>query len=709
MDGEVLTDQRATDEQPQMLRLIGELRKRQLFKIGAAYAVAAWLVIQVTDIVGPAFDLPAWVLRAVILTAIAGFLLTMGLLLFRVRRDASSSTRIYLSHRARLVAGAGVLLVAAGAAVLSIRSLGEPKQVTLAVLPFADLSPQRDKAFFAEGVAEEILSTLAAQRDIRVLGRTSARQIERDPNPSTIRASLGVTHLLEGSTRTAGDQLRVNVRLIDTGSGSQLWEEEYKGRLTDVFTVQDQIAATVVKRLHGTFFGAAVRQAKETTIDAYQTYLAARALMRTRSEKTLRQALSLAQKTVTADPNYAPGHALYAELVFLLSDELNSYGDIPLEKARAIAIPHARRAVQLAPSNAEGYGALGLILPRHEAIEPLKRAIALDPARAELRIWLGVALGELHRHDEAFEQYSAAYQVEPLWPVALNRVNQVLSASGRHSEAITEVQRYLRRGGAKPQGLRFMATIAASQGDFSEAIATREAALAGDPNLPFLQRWLAIDSFRLGFVNEARGIFPPDSGFTRLLITKGRQALLRAAERDVGKMWSRPDPDTAVLALGAARNWAALVSAFDAVPPSYNLCGRSQSSASVMLIALRRTGREAQARSLAHCVRNVLARIESNEFRGPFDAGGGYEYKHASFAAADGRNQDAIRWLRRGIARGFVGSSFSTRLTDHAQFESLTGEPAYAGLQRIIDQHLKRERGETFARLGRPPRYSAVS
>ena len=111
------------------------------------------------------------------------------------------------------------LLATAGTWIARGGILFGTKQVSLAVLPFADMSPARDKAYFAEGVAEEILSTLAAEKDIKVLGRTSARQIERDADPKAIRASLGVTHLLEGSTRAAGDQLRVNVRLIDTSDG----------------------------------------------------------------------------------------------------------------------------------------------------------------------------------------------------------------------------------------------------------------------------------------------------------------------------------------------------------------------------------------------------------------------------------------------------------------------------------------------------------
>jgi len=230
MDTNVPVDRQSNRD---LSRLIAELRQWHVFRVAAAYGVIAWILVQVVATVGPAFDLPRWILRAVILAAIVGFLATMAFLLFRPRSAGKDRLPIYLSKRARILAGAFVLLITAAAGAWSIRTLSERAQVSLAVLPFADLSPAHDKAYFAEGVAEEILSSLAAEKDIKVLGRSSARQIERDADPKFIRASLGVTHLLEGSARSDGERLRMNVRLIDTSDGSQLWEEEYRGKLAD--------------------------------------------------------------------------------------------------------------------------------------------------------------------------------------------------------------------------------------------------------------------------------------------------------------------------------------------------------------------------------------------------------------------------------------------------------------------------------------------
>ena len=209
--------------------VLSNLKRAQLFRIAVAYAIAAWLVIQVTATIAPLFDAPPWMPRLVVLVAIAGFVATLGFAAITIQPQAGDESVAKRRKFWRILIGGALLaaLITAGTFIARGTGLlfGEQK-VSLAVLPFADLSPGRDKAYFAEGVAEEILSTLAAEKGIRLLGRSSARQLERNPDPKAIRASLGVTHILEGSARTASDQLRVNVRLVDTADGSQVWEEK---------------------------------------------------------------------------------------------------------------------------------------------------------------------------------------------------------------------------------------------------------------------------------------------------------------------------------------------------------------------------------------------------------------------------------------------------------------------------------------------------
>jgi TolB-like protein len=685
-------------------RLMAELRQWHVFRVAAAYGVAAWLLVQITATVGPAFDLPHWVLRAVVLAVIVGFLATMAFLLFRPRNSGKGRHPIYLSKRARVIAGAGVLLIAAGAGAWSIRTLSAHEQVSLAVLPFADLSPGRDKAYFAEGVAEEILSSLAAERGIKVLGRTSARQIERDADPKKIRSALGVTHLLEGSTRTAGNDLRVNVRLIDTSDGSQLWEEEYHGAVTDVFKVQDQIATTVVKRLRGTFLNGPIKAAPTTAIDAYETYLAARALMQEPKKDRLTQAWRMAHQIVEAHPDYAPGHALYAAATYLLSDSPYTYGDIPLDKARPVAIGHAREAIRLAPNQADGYVALGLVLDPPESLAPLQKAIALDRSRSSLRDNLGIDFDLLGRHDEAFEQYRLGVEIDPLSSALNNRYVASLAASGRSDEAFRAIDTFVRRGGSEAQAWRFRGFANSLLGNESEAIAARQHGLALDPQLPYQAEWLAMQFNLLG-LNERearyrRGLSP----YLQLFLADDRGALKARVLRDGRKAWSANKFDFAIFSLARARDWSAIVQLFDVRPPDQrDLCAPPPAFAPLIAIALMRQGRGGEAAPILNCVQRSLTRKLAMRFRSPDEAPGEPELWQASLLGLRSDSR-ALDWLDKAVQRHWIGQYYSSQLADWPQFDAFRGDPRYATIQKRIDATIAQERAEVVgaSNTGRP-------
>lgn len=327
-----------------------------------------------------------------------------------------------------------VALIAAGLMYLRSGREGAGETPVLAVLPFADLSPQKDKEYFAEGVAEEILSILASDPGIKVIGRTSSSRFKgQSADLQAMRKSLGVTHVLEGSARTDGDQLRMSVRLINASDGTHIWAEEYERQLSNIFAVQDEIGRSVADRLRGALAPAQVARARPTTdIDAYTLYLAGRAKLRQRREQAIRETQLLARKAISADPGYAPAYALMAEATRQLADHEFSYGTVPLPQARAEALPFAQRALRLAPGSEEGLGALGLILfPDADAVAPLKKAIQLDPARAELRLWLGLTYDWLGLHAQALELYRQVYSIEPLWWPAVNRLALTLGGLGQ--------------------------------------------------------------------------------------------------------------------------------------------------------------------------------------------------------------------------------------------------------------------------------------
>ena len=697
MDGE------ASESTPQRRRspaeVLANIKRAQLFRIAIGYAVAAWLMIQVAATISPAFDAPPWLLRLVVLVAAAGFVVTIGVAAISVQPQAGGESVAKRRKFWRLLIGGALLaaLITAGTFVTRGTGLvfGEQK-LSLAVLPFTDLSPGRDKAFFAEGVAEEILSALATEPGIKVLGRTSARQIERNPNPKAIRASLGVTHLLEGSTRTAGNQLRVNVRLIDTSDGSQMWEEEYRGKLADVFGVQDKIATTVVRRLKGTFFENAVMKAKPTSVDAYQTYLAARALMNDPRKESLTQAWHMARQIVDAHPDYARGHALLASATYLLADGPYTYGDFPADKARRVAIAQAREAIRLAPDEADGYVALGLASPQPDSLAPLQKAIALDRSRASLRDNLGIDLNLLGRHDEAFEQYRLGVEIDPLSTALNNRYVASLAASGRAEAAFRAIDTFVRRSGDEAQAWRFRGNTLNLTGDVSGSIAARRRALALDPELPYQHEWLAIGLYLLGLDEQAARYSPRVSRYFQLFVADDRGALKAQIMRDGARAWSANGLDSAVFSLARARDWPAIVRLYDVRPADHrDICMPLPRYALFIAMALRPQERGAEAAHILGCIQRSVNRQLAMSFRSPDDAPGEPELLQASLLALRG-DRRAFDWLDKAVARGWLGQYYSTNLHDWPQFDALRDEPRYSEIQRRIDARIARERAETL-------------
>lgn len=602
----------------------------------------------------------------------------------------------------RLLIGVGLLLLFAAIALWLALGDGSPwrgsrdQSVMLAVLPFTDLSPRRDQAFFAEGVAEEILSSVA-EANVRVLGRTSARQIDSNPDPRAMRKSLGITHIVEGSMRTDAGRLRVNVRLIDTMDGAQIWQEEYEGPIADVFAVQDRIAAMVLQRLRVTFErSTAENRAARTDAGTYRDYLAARALTRTRSRETLTKALELARKTVAESPDYAPAHALLAQLYFQLSNDPTAYGTIPVETARRLARPHALKAIKLAPDGAEGYASLGLISPPSQSLGPLRRAIALDPSRAEPRLWLGINLSRLGHEDASLESVRQAAAVEPLWAVPLHAFVQGLAASGRYAEAVTAINQFENRGGSKAQVYRMKAAIARWQGRISREIAYSKAALALDPDIPYLRAHLATIYHLLGLREQSLDILPGELVFTRAARTARLVGDFRLS--DAGKVWTAADGHMVIHAFGARRDWQSLLAIYAAAPVDAGLlCNTPQLQAPILALALRESGRVQESAQLLKCVEARLDRETGNRARvadPQHPEVSDLEFRRSTLLALKGDKAGALAALSAAVDRGWIGRPYSPRLTDYPQFDILRGDPRFNGLQNRVDSTVARERRE---------------
>lgn len=607
------------------------------------------------------------------------------------------------------IASLAALLVLFGAWYFAPnRFLGSTETPTLAVLPFADLSPEGDKAYFSEGVGEAILTLLSREPGIKVIGRSSAAQFRPgEADFREIRKGLGATHILEGSARTAGEDLRMSVRLIDARDGAQIWAEDYQRRLSNIFAVQDEIGRAVTERLKGTLVrGTGTVRQQTTGADIYTLYLAMRAKMHTRDPQQLREALGLVRRINEADPNYAPAYAARAELIWLLSTE--NYGTLPREVAIDRSLPFARRAVQLAPDGAEGHAALGLLIAARDlsaSLAPLSRAIALDPSRAEIRLWRARSYMALGRDAEALEDLRRVIEMEPLWGTGQVNLVAALATAGQHSEAEAVTKAFEARGGSAAFAAWLRAANTFLAGDLSQSVRhfleVRRLGLA----IPAIEEFLSW-MFHLASLDEAAtGQFSARQPlYTRLFLAGRRGALLDEIASSGPELWELNDVDVPIQALAAAREWRQLASLYDRRPSSLKVCpdetgdvvaSRRSGSGSIAVNvaqALLATGRQEEANRLLACVDQRLTRLATPRVRES-----GFEetmvaFTRAQIQALRGRPAEAVRSLEQAVDRGWI-VLYGGNLRDYPAFDSLPAQD----LQRIqgkIDRQLARERAE---------------
>ncbi|MBA3576967.1 MAG: TIR domain-containing protein [Sphingomonas sp.] len=583
-------------------------------------------------------------------------------------------------------------LVAAGAWLFWTRdSASAAETPTLAVLPFTDLSPQRDKAYFAEGVAEEILSVLARDPGIKVIGRSSSRQFQDSSSDlHGIRKALGVTHVLEGSTRTSGDDLRMSVRLIDASNGRQLWAEDYAKRMSNIFAVQAEIGRAVAKRLSGSLSrGARGAGPQSTAVDTYTLYLAARAKMRERTEPSLKQALQLAKRVIASDQRYAPGHALYTELLWLLSE--HNYGTLPIDEVREVGKRHALLSIKLAPQQAEGHAALGVLAEGDEAIAALKKAIELDPSRSELRLWLAGAYDDIGRNSEGLEQHRAAVAMEPIWAPAVRNLANTLAASGRYKEAEAAVREFESRGGAPAQAALNRAGTSWLAGDLSEAVRHSEAAARLQPDVLSSIPVMPLLYHDIGLFERAGALARREPRLR--LYASGKYDDLADTVKSEG-LWGHAYEWLAIDALARIRDWASLATFYDGRTGSARQDCSDRLGTSAMIhfaTAFKARARNQDAARLLDCVKKIVALQSRGPIRSQIYPGMYLAQLSAEIHALEGNGPAAFREMSRAVRLG-MSTPHTLGLSFYPAFDQYRSTPEYRDLDALFKRRTSAER-----------------
>jgi TolB-like protein/cytochrome c-type biogenesis protein CcmH/NrfG len=307
---------------------------------------------------------------------------------------------------------------------------------SVAVLPFLDMSEKKDQEYFSDGLSEELIDMLTRVPDLRVPARTSSFYFKgKQTTIKDIAVALGVAHVLEGSVRKSGKKMRITAQLIRVDSGYHLWSETFERQLDDIFKVQDEIAAAVVKALKLQLGSADARDRidRATSADAYNQYLLGMQFYNRATDDGFRHAVVAFREANRLDPNYAPAYASLGMAEVFLAARGDAAG---LRQAEG----HADRAIALAPNLVDGYLArcyirADFLLDFFGGDQDLRRAIAIDPNDSRVQRRRGDVLMTLGQLPEAIEAHRRAIELDPLSALAWDYLAKTLMYAGQYEEA----------------------------------------------------------------------------------------------------------------------------------------------------------------------------------------------------------------------------------------------------------------------------------
>jgi TolB-like protein/Tfp pilus assembly protein PilF len=479
----------------------GELKRRNVYRAAVAYGVVAWFLTQLTTQVFPFFEIPNSAVRFVVIALAVGFPIAMLLSwVYEFTPEGVVRTEDLDPARARSLQRAtgrildfiiiGVLLLVIAMLIVGrrpfYRQTGESiSQKSIAVLPFENLSEDKANAYFADGIQEEILTRLASIPDLKVISRSSTQLYRSKPrNLREIAKQLGVSSILEGSVQKAADQVRVNVQLVNAQTDSHLWADTYDRKLTDIFSVESEIAKGIAAALQAKLTGReeqALAGKPTNNLEAYDAYLRGLAFEApgslAGSRDAIRKAVSSYERAVQLDPNFALAWARLsradATLYFWLIDTTAARRDAAksaLENAQRLQpnSPETLLAVgyyqywvlrdygpakttfehvsKMLPGSSNVLSALGLITRREghwdESIAYFEQALALDPQNVELLDDTALTFAALRQFPAALKLYDRALDIvpnDPNWMASKASIYQAQGNLAQADKALSEI------------------------------------------------------------------------------------------------------------------------------------------------------------------------------------------------------------------------------------------------------------------------------
>jgi len=504
-----------------MPSFLSELRRRNVIRVAAAYALVAWIIIEAGSVLLPTFGATESTFQAYVIFVLIGFFVAVILAwVFQmtpegVRRDSEvdRSTTADSRPKTRMnYAIIGLLAVALGVSItFNVTGVRESRPTVaeqaggkpaIAVLPFASLSSDPDNAVFTDGIHGDILTKLANIGSCKVISRTSVMEYrDTTKNMRQIGEELDVGTIVQGSVQRIGDNVRINVQLVDTQSDINLWGQTYDRQLTaqNIFAIQSEISEAIALQLQTTLTPAEqIRIAAAPTEDlrAYSAYISGRDNVYLRRLETLLKAQEYFEQAIAFDPDYAAAYAGLAESVLLLQ---NNHQALPQDEAFEIARANLDKALELDPDLADAYAIRGLLESKSwsqtrvgngniVAEAAFRRAIELNPNHASAYMWFASLRDTEQRDEEAIELYQRSMELDPLGRIPYASLPTLYAQRGQNRQAIRLWLDAIEIHPEWPTPYRYLGTHLLGLGRLDEALAwnIEAATLSDDPLGNFL-------------------------------------------------------------------------------------------------------------------------------------------------------------------------------------------------------------------------------
>jgi adenylate cyclase len=484
-----------------------KLKRRKVIRVGIAYAVGAFVLMQIADATFEPLNLPAWSATLVLWLLVLGFPVALFLAwALEVTPQGIKKTDAQTPQGAPAGPAPGSPPTEAAAAVAgavaapadpapAIRKPADDRR-SIAVLPFVNMSGDKENEYFSDGISEEILNLLVKLPRLRVASRTSSFVFkDKDMSIPQVAGDLGVETVLEGSIRRAGDRVRITAQLIDAGSDSHLWSETYDREMKDVFAIQDDIAQSIANALEMTLTPKerrSIQNVATSNAGAYDYYLRGRSYMFSMTERDYLHAISLFKKAIELDDKYALAFAGIADA----HSYMYRYADATRENA-AQAITYAAKAIEMDPDAAEARASSGLALfinERYaEAEAQFALAIELNANLFEAYYYAGLAYTSQGNFARAARMYEKAMEVSPTDYQPVIFLAQAYWSLGRKQDemkarlhSIELIERHLEMNPHDTRALCLGANQVSVVGDREKALTMAETALVRGENEPLV-------------------------------------------------------------------------------------------------------------------------------------------------------------------------------------------------------------------------------